>query len=824
MLNIKQFIHAFAIVILFSAVTAFAQGSAFVYQGKLQDGGAAANGTYQFEFKLFDAATGGNQIGSAISNLPATVTGGIFTATLDFGAASYTGAARFLEISVRLNGSGQPYTLLTPRQAVTSTPYAVRALNANQAITADNSANLGGIPAAQYTQTTDPRLSDERNPLPGSANYIQNTTAQQALSNFNISGEGKADKFTAATQFNIGPSRVLTASFAVNNLFAGINAGQANPTGNNNSFFGSNAGKVTSTGQYNSFFGSAAGQANTSGSSNAFFAANAGKSNTTGDGNAFFGNGSGATNSTGGGNAFFGTSAGSANTIADYNSFFGYSSGLANTTGANNAFFGRNSGFSNISGIANTALGSQAGLNNSTGSNNVFLGYFAGQSNTTENLNTFLGYNTNGAAGITNATAIGANAVVTMSNTMVLGTSAVTVQVPGNLTVANTFSANALNSATNYQIGGVRIFHKTGTDNLFAGIDAGNTTTGGFNAFFGAQAGKFNTTGFNNTFVGAYAGRDNTTGSNNAFFGANSGLGNTIGASNSFFGSNAGFTNTSGAGNSFFGNSAGLNNSTGLNNSFFGRSAGETVTSGGNNAFFGAFAGWKTTAGGNSFFGSNAGEKTTTGFSNSFFGLRAGQNNLTGARNVFLGFEAGNDFTNGTDNVFIGSESGNSVTDGSGNIRIGKGTQCVGCNNNIAIGTGASNNGNVFNSIAIGTGVVNLQSNAVEIGNSSTAYTRLQGDVIINTPDEAVEENEVLCWERYSHKIVLCFSALNRASPENSSAVSSAAKLELDARINEQNLQIKKQDDQIKTQQAQIDALKAIVCAANPAAAVCQPK
>ena len=46
---------------------------------------------------------------------------------------------------------------------------------------------------------------------------------------------------------------------------------------------------------------------------------------------------------------------------------------------------------------------------------------FAGASNTIENENSFLGYTANGAAGITNATAIGAKASVTQSNSLVLG-------------------------------------------------------------------------------------------------------------------------------------------------------------------------------------------------------------------------------------------------------------------------------------------------------------------------------------------------------------------------------------------------------------------
>jgi hypothetical protein len=167
-------------------------------------------------------------------------------------------------------------------------------------------------------------------------------------------------------------------------------------------------------------------------------------------------------------NSFYGWLSGSDNTTGGYNAFFGSTAGTKNTVGQNNAFFGQASGFKNTSGSDNSFFGNGAGLKNTTGSSNVFIGALSGDSNTTENNNIFIGYKADGTAGITNSTAIGANAKVTQSNTMVLGTAAVTVQVPGNLTVANTFSANALNSATNYQIGGVRIFHKTGTDNLFA--------------------------------------------------------------------------------------------------------------------------------------------------------------------------------------------------------------------------------------------------------------------------------------------------------------------------------------------------------------------
>ena len=41
-------------------------GTGFTYQGKLTDGGAPANGTYDFEFKLYDDLSVGSQVGSAV--------------------------------------------------------------------------------------------------------------------------------------------------------------------------------------------------------------------------------------------------------------------------------------------------------------------------------------------------------------------------------------------------------------------------------------------------------------------------------------------------------------------------------------------------------------------------------------------------------------------------------------------------------------------------------------------------------------------------------------------------------------------------------------
>ena len=144
-----------AVLTLFLATPLLAQTSAFSYQGQLNDGGTPANGSFQMEFKLFNNATSGSQIGTTISDVPVTVTSGTFRVALDFGTASFTGVKRFLEVAVRRN-SGEAYVILSPREEITSAPYAIRSAIAGSATTAtvaDNAAQLGGLSPARYVQT-----------------------------------------------------------------------------------------------------------------------------------------------------------------------------------------------------------------------------------------------------------------------------------------------------------------------------------------------------------------------------------------------------------------------------------------------------------------------------------------------------------------------------------------------------------------------------------------------------------------------------------------------------------------------------------------------
>lgn len=102
-------------------------GTAFTYQGRLTDGGSAATGTYDFELKLFDAASGGNQVGSTLERADIAVASGLFIVSLDFGAGAFTGSARWLEIGVRTGASSGAYTTLSGRQELTPVPNALQA-------------------------------------------------------------------------------------------------------------------------------------------------------------------------------------------------------------------------------------------------------------------------------------------------------------------------------------------------------------------------------------------------------------------------------------------------------------------------------------------------------------------------------------------------------------------------------------------------------------------------------------------------------------------------------------------------------------------------
>ena len=127
----KKKLRVAATVLAFVAINvhlaiALAQGTAFTYQGRLNNGGGLANGSYDVSFTLFATNTTGVPVAGPVTNAAVTVTNGLFNTQVDFGPGVFNGANGWLELAVRTNGGGA-FTTLTPRQAVTPTPYAITA-------------------------------------------------------------------------------------------------------------------------------------------------------------------------------------------------------------------------------------------------------------------------------------------------------------------------------------------------------------------------------------------------------------------------------------------------------------------------------------------------------------------------------------------------------------------------------------------------------------------------------------------------------------------------------------------------------------------------
>lgn len=183
------------------------------------------------------------------------------------------------------------------------------------------------------------------------------------------------------------------------------------------------------------------------------------------------------------------------NTTGNYNSAIGMNALRFNTTGNENIAIGGYALYLNNTGNSNTANGVNALYSNTSGTGNMALGFQAGYTATPANANTigsynvFLGYNSGpgvaSASNLQNAIAIGKNALVNASNSMVLGGTggdAVNVGVgtasPGKYTGASHYVTIAQGDAYNNENISLELqgSTNTGIDGNVARIDFGNYT------------------------------------------------------------------------------------------------------------------------------------------------------------------------------------------------------------------------------------------------------------------------------------------------------------------------------------------------------------
>jgi hypothetical protein len=234
-------------------------------------------------------------------------------------------------------------------------------------------------------------------------------TGNQAITGkLTVSGTASAGTVNAVTAYDLGGALFAVGSKGSGNVYLGF-AGNSSTTGTSNTASGINALLSNNTGTNNTGSGAYALSFNTKGDSNTASGVQALYSNTTGSDNTASGEVALVFNTTGSDNTANGFEALYSNNLGFDNTASGFQALLSNTEGCCNTAGGIRALSSNTTGDYNVGIGDGAGNtvdgSELTGSSNIAIGVNAGF----------------GTGSITNATAIGAQAAATQSNTMVLG-------------------------------------------------------------------------------------------------------------------------------------------------------------------------------------------------------------------------------------------------------------------------------------------------------------------------------------------------------------------------------------------------------------------
>ncbi len=390
--------------------TAFAQGAAFTYQGRLNAGGSPANGTYNLTFLLFDPL--GEAIAGPVTNNAVVVTNGLFTVLVDFGPGVFTGQTCWLEIGVETNGADN-FSTLGPRQQITPTPYAILASGVSGTLSSAQLTSIGNTnggylynffvgPSGNATTAGSDNTANGAYALAANTSGSDNTANGAFALRANMGGSENTANGSLALEFN------TNGSF---NTAYGSGALVANKSGSGNTANGFDALFFNTSGSYNIALGYLAGYNITTGSSNIDIG-NSGFSTDTnlirigsGQSQTFI---AGVINGNGGGlinlNAAQLTSIGNTNGGYNYNFFVG-PSGNSTTSGGGNTASGVDALNANTSGGGNTANGTEALSSNTTGTGNTANGLYALLFNTNGSYNTAngaeaLGLNTSGSDNI----------------------------------------------------------------------------------------------------------------------------------------------------------------------------------------------------------------------------------------------------------------------------------------------------------------------------------------------------------------------------------------------------------------------------------------
>ncbi len=624
-------------------------GTAFTYQGQMQDAGDPANGSYDLQLTLFDAVTVGNQVGSPVTLSAVAVSDGLFTVTPDFGVSVAGSSARWLQIAVRPHGSTGAYTTLVPRQRLTPVPTALYASSAIPTGAAGGS--LAGSypnPSIATGAVTQATLSA------GSAtpNQVLSTDGTNLLwknASGGVGGTGTAGQVA----FWVGASTLSgSSSLYWSNASGRLGLGTTTP-----------AEQLELTGNLR--------LPATTASVGRVVAGDFPFMHSYGTDNTFLGSFSGNFTLTGGQNTGIGDIA------------------LANlTSGADNTATGASALMATTTGGGNSGMGSGVLTYNTAGTFNSAVGYFALHLNTTAGRNTAVGvgalfaqdFANGGAAWDANNTAVGYEAL-NQNNPTNTSTGVENTAVGAWALKANT--TGAWNTATGYK-----------------SLDA--NTTGAFNAAFGHSSLAANTLGAENTGVGSGALGSNSTGAENAAFGYGALFQNQTADRNTALGWTSMNWNTTGTFNTAIGAASLVLNTTASRNTAVGADAlgaqgfdnGQTPWNSDNTAVgYQALRLNQPTADSNGVRNTAVGAfslaANTTGLDNTALGVTSLSSNQTGFANTAVGVNAMVNNNTGNWNVAVGGDALRDNTSGGGNIAIGHSSAAgFNGNNQLFIGNG----------------------------------------------------------------------------------------------------------------------------------------
>lgn len=654
-----------AVVVLLFSSNGHAQSTEITYQGQLESASAPANGNFDFEFRLFDG--GGSQIGSTLTRGAVSVTNGIFSVNLDFGS-NFPGASRFLEIGVRQAGGGA-FTTLSPRQAVSSAPYAIKSLNADTAASAQTAVSAANA-------TTAGTATNFTGNLAGDVTGTQGSTTVARLRGRNVAAvqpsNGQVLKFNSATS-QWEPASDETGAGSGGGDISAVAAGTGLAGGGTSGDVTLNiANGGVGTLQLANASVTDAKIVGVAGAKVSGSVANATNAVTAGD---FSGNLAGDVTGTQGATTVarlrgqnVAPAAPTAGQVLKYN-------GTTNQWEPNTDETGGGGGGGTITGVtAGTGLsggGATGGVTLNIANGGVGTTQLADSSVTDAKINSVSGAKVTGT--VANAT----NAATATNSTQLGGVAANQyLQTNGNGSGLTNLNASSITTGTlsNARLGqivnaNIADLAVTGPKIAFGAVVKNiNTLTDSVTLAAGSNitiTPSGNTLTFASTAAAVNAILNQTTPQAGASFNiSGSGTaggtlsGNLVNAATQYNIGGDRVLSVAGSLNVFAGSGVATSNTTGSQNAFFGQGAGQSNTTGSFNAFLGRIAGLRNTTGdSNSFVGANAGVNNTTGGSNAFFGQAAGFSNTTGSDNTLIGSLAGSGSSNLSNATAIGSRS-----------------------------------------------------------------------------------------------------------------------------------------------------------------------